>query len=79
MNSSVYLMTIGDKNFASEYSVIGDFGYVQRRLGYKQLMENLGMYYHMIILIRQHKFIHSGEKKVKLSPYDDLNEDDVKW
>ena len=35
MNSSVYLMTIGDKNFSSEYSVIGDFGYVQRRLGYK--------------------------------------------
>ncbi|CAD8143905.1 unnamed protein product [Paramecium pentaurelia] len=70
MNSSVYLMTIGDKNFASEYSVIGDFGYVQRRLGYKQLMENLGI---------QHKFIHSGEKKVKLSPYDDLKEEDVKW
>ncbi|CAD8159340.1 unnamed protein product [Paramecium octaurelia] len=70
LNSSVYLMTVGDKNFASEYSVIGDFGYVQRRLGYKQLMENLGI---------EHKFIHSGEKKVKLSPYDDLKEEDVKW
>lgn len=43
MNSSVYLATSGDKCFASEYSVIGDFGYVQRRLGYKQLMERLGL------------------------------------
>jgi len=42
-------------------------------------MENLGMYYHNMIIIRQHKFIHSGEKKVKLSPYDDLKEEDVKW
>ncbi|CAD8050267.1 unnamed protein product [Paramecium sonneborni] len=70
MNSSVYLMTIGDKNYASEFSIIGDFGYVQRRLGYKQIMENLGI---------EHKFIHSGEKKVKLSPYDDLKEEDIKW
>lgn len=35
LNSGVYLMTVGDRNFASEYAMIGDFGYVQRRLGYK--------------------------------------------
>lgn len=28
MNSAVYLATSGDKCFTSEYSVIGDFGFV---------------------------------------------------
>lgn len=70
LNSAVALLTSGDKCFASKYSSIGDIGYTSSRFGYPELLKRLHL---------EQAFITSGEKKVKLNPYEEMKAEDKEW
>ncbi|KAL4446070.1 hypothetical protein ABPG74_021609 [Tetrahymena malaccensis] len=70
LNSANLILSSGNKVFAGKYSLLGDFGYSYQGFGYKGLLENYNV---------KAEFVHAGEKKVKLNPFQDLKQEDAQW
>jgi len=70
LSSANIIHSSGNKVFANEFTIMGEFGYTVKQFGLQKFIKNWNV---------DQEFITAGANKVRLDRFKDLKPEDVKW